>query len=95
MLKGSEIGRFELLPGSELAIPTAKADKNFQGQQTREPAFGLPALWIPAEKVDAAARLDIRCVDSVNVIGTHFSELVGQHASECSRGKTRRRSATG
>ncbi len=82
MLKGSEIGRFELLPGNELAIPTANANKNFQGQTTREPAFGLPALWIPAEKVDASRAAGYTVVDTVNVIGTHFSELIGRHASE-------------
>ena len=82
LLKGSEIGRYELLPGSELALPTVKADKSFPGQQTREPAFGLPALWIPADKVDAARAAGHTVVDAVNVIGTHFSELLRQYSSE-------------
>ncbi len=82
MLKGSEIGRYELLPGSELALPTAKADKSFPGQQTREPAFGLPALWIPVDKVEAARAAGHTVVDPVNVIGTHLSELIRQHATE-------------
>jgi flagellar biosynthesis protein FlhA len=82
LLKGSEIGRYELLPGSELALPTAKADKSFPGQQTREPAFGLPALWIPVDRVDAARAAGHTVVDPVNIIGTHLSELVRQHASE-------------
>lgn len=82
MLKGSEIGRYELLPGSELAVPTANAKKDFAGQATREPAFGLPALWIPADRVDAARSAGYTIVDAVNVIGTHFSELVKQHTSE-------------
>ena len=82
LLKGSEIGRYELLSGSELAVPTAKAQKDFAGQQTREPAFGLPALWVPADKVDAARGSGYTIVDTVNVIGTHFSELVKQHTSE-------------
>src|SRR3954447_5706736 len=82
LLKGSEIGRYELMPGSELALPTAKADKSFPGQQTREPAFGLPALWIPVDKVDAARAAGHTVVDAVNVIGTHFSELLRQYSSE-------------
>lgn len=82
LLKGSEIGRYEILPGSELAIPTAKADKNFSGQQTREPAFGLPALWVPGERVDAARSAGYTVVDPVNIVGTHFAELVRQYASE-------------
>ncbi len=82
LLKGSEIGRYELMPGSELAIPTSKADKNFSGQQTREPAFGLPALWIPGDKVDLARGAGYTVVDAVNILGTHLAELVRQHASE-------------
>jgi flagellar biosynthesis protein FlhA len=82
LLKGSEIGRYELLPGSELAIPTSKADKKFSGQQTREPAFGLPALWIAADKVDAARGAGYTVVDAVNILGTHLAELVRQHSSE-------------
>jgi flagellar biosynthesis protein FlhA len=82
LLKGSEIGRYELLPGSELAIPTNKADKNFPGQQTREPAFGLPALWITSDKVDAARGAGYTVVDAVNVMGTHLAELVRQYAAE-------------
>jgi flagellar biosynthesis protein FlhA len=82
MLKGSEIGRFELLSGSELAVPTANAKKDFAGQQTREPAFGLPALWVPTDRVDAARSAGYTIVDAVNVVGTHFSELVKQHMSE-------------
>ncbi len=82
MLKGTEIGRYELLPGNELAVPTANAKKDFSGQQTREPAFGLPALWVPTDRVDAARNSGYTIVDAVNVIGTHFSELVKQHTSE-------------
>ena len=82
LLKGSEIGRYELLPGCELAIPTNKADKNFQGEPTREPAFGLPALWVPSDKVDAARLAGYSVVDAVNVIGTQLSELVRYHSGE-------------
>ena len=82
LLKGAEIGRYELLPGCELALPTAKADKSFGGQGTHEPAFGLPALWIPVDRVDAARAAGHTVVDPVNIIGTHFSELVRQHAGE-------------
>jgi flagellar biosynthesis protein FlhA len=82
LLKGSEIGRYELLPGCELAIPTNKADKNFQGEATREPAFGLPALWVPADRVDAARLAGYSVVDPVNVMGTQLSELVRLYAGE-------------
>jgi flagellar biosynthesis protein FlhA len=82
LLKGTELSRYELLPGSELAIPTAKADKTFQGQQTKEPAFGLPALWVPNDRVDAARTAGYTVVDAVNVLGTHFSETIRRYAHE-------------
>ena len=82
LLKGSEIGRYELLSGSELAVPTTNAQKNFPGQQTHEPAFGLPALWVPADRMDAARGAGYTVVDSVNVVGTHFAELVKKYTSE-------------
>jgi flagellar biosynthesis protein FlhA len=82
LLKGSELSRYEVLPGSELAIPTAKADKTFQGQHTREPAFGLPALWVPTDRVDAARAAGYTVVDAVNILGTHFSETIRRYAHE-------------
>jgi flagellar biosynthesis protein FlhA len=82
LLKGSEIGRYELLPGCELAIPTNKADKNFPGEPTREPAFGLPALWIPSDRIDAARLAGYSVVDAVNVMGTQLSELMRLYAGE-------------
>lgn len=82
LLKGIEVSRYELLPGSELAVPTAKADNSFQGQQTREPAFGLPALWVPAERAEAARAAGYTVVDAVNVMGTHFSEVIRRYAFE-------------
>jgi len=82
LLKGTELSRYELLPGNELAIPTAKADKTFQGQQTKEPAFGLPALWVPNDRVDAARSSGYTVVDAVNILGTHFSETIRRYAHE-------------
>jgi len=82
LLKGTELSRYELLPGNELAIPTVKADKTFQGQQTKEPAFGLPALWVPSDRVDAARGAGYTVVDAVNILGTHFSETIRRFAHE-------------
>lgn len=82
LLKDSEIGRFELLQGNDLAVPTSRADRTFPGQQTKEPAFRLPALWIPSDRVDAARAAGYTVVDTVNVIGTHLSESIRRHCCE-------------
>src|ERR1017187_7453144 len=53
-LKGVEISRYELPQGCELAIPTGHGQTPLEGQATREPAFGMSALWIPAERAERA-----------------------------------------
>jgi flagellar biosynthesis protein FlhA len=82
LLKGVEISRYELPQGSELAIPTGRGDTSIQGQATREPAFGMPALWVPAERVEKARQAGYTVVDAVSVLGTHLGELIRRYAHE-------------
>jgi flagellar biosynthesis protein FlhA len=81
-LKGVEISRFELPQGCELAIPTGVGSVAVEGQATREPAFGMAALWIPAERAEKARHSGYTVVDPVSVLGTHLSELIRRHAHE-------------
>ncbi len=82
LLKGAEIGRYEMPPGCELAIPLGKNDPPPGGKQTKEPAFGMTGWWIPADQSDAARRKGFTVVDSVSVMGTHLSELIRRHSHE-------------
>jgi flagellar biosynthesis protein FlhA len=82
LLKGVEISRYELPQGCELAIPTGRGDTTIEGQPTREPAFGMPALWIPAERVERAHQAGFTVVDAVSVLGTHLAEVIRRHAHE-------------
>lgn len=82
LLKGAEIGRFELPAGCDLAIPPAGSACPVAGTPTREPAFGLEALWIPAEQADRARSAGCTVVDPVSVLGTHLSELIRRHCHE-------------
>jgi len=81
-LKGVEIARYELTQGCELAIPTGPGAVAVEGQATREPAFGMNALWIPAERAERARNCGYTVVDGVSVLGTHLAELVRRHAHE-------------
>lgn len=81
-LKGVEISRYELPPGSELAIPSGSGEVAIQGQATREPAFGMNALWIPAETAERARNAGYTVVDGVSVLGTHLAEVIRRHAHE-------------
>jgi flagellar biosynthesis protein FlhA len=82
LLKGAEIGRYELPPGCELAIPVGKGDPPAGGKATKEPAFGMTGWWVPAEQADAARRKGFTVVDAVSVMGTHLSEMVRRYAHE-------------
>jgi flagellar biosynthesis protein FlhA len=82
LLKGVEISRYELPQGCELAIPIGRGDTTIEGQPTREPAFGMPALWISADRVGKAHQSGFTVVDAVSVLGTHLAEVIRRHAHE-------------
>ena len=82
LLKGAEIARFELQPGTELAINPGQAQGKLEGADCREPAFGLPALWIAPSEVDKARVMGYTVVDAANVVATHLTELIRTHAHE-------------
>ena len=82
-LKGVELARYELLAGCELAIPPrGEPSATIGGTKTTEPAFGMPALWIPSHNADTARESGYTIVDPVSVMGTHLAELVRRHAFE-------------
>lgn len=83
LLKGSEIGRFEMMPNRELAIhPGGSSAQPLDGIATKEPAFGIQAVWIPSDQADSARAKGYTVVDTVSVLGTHLSELIRRHAFE-------------
>jgi flagellar biosynthesis protein FlhA len=81
-LKGVEIARYEIPAGCELAIAVGKPTRQIEGVATREPAFGIPALWVPADRVEMAKDAGYTVVDPVTVMGTHISEFVKRYAHE-------------
>ena len=89
LLKGAEIARYEMQQNSELAIhagPAAAAlpsgERLLEGVTTREPAFGIPAVWIPQESADQARAKGYTVVDGASVLATHLTELIRRHAHE-------------
>jgi flagellar biosynthesis protein FlhA len=81
-LKGAEIARYELAAGCELAVSSGARKASLETMPTNEPAFGLPACWIPFEKAEEARAAGYTVVDSLSVIGTHFLEAVKRYAHE-------------
>jgi flagellar biosynthesis protein FlhA len=90
-LKGVEISRYELPQGCDLAIPTSPSAPPMEGQATRDPAFGMSAIWIPHDRAERARHSGYTVVDGVSVLGTHLTEVIRRHAHELfSRQDTKR-----
>jgi flagellar biosynthesis protein FlhA len=81
-LKGVEISRYELAHGCELALRSDDKSEKIEGISTREPAFGIPAVWISPDRVEEARRSGYTVVDTISIIGTHLGEIVRRHAHE-------------
>ena len=81
-LKGMEIARGELMLDHFLAMNSGTVFEEIPGIETVEPAFGLPALWIPEGQREQAELNGYTVVDAVSVLATHLTEIIKQHASE-------------
>ena len=82
LLKGVELTRYELNSGMELAIHPGNQAPKIDGISTREPAFGIAAVWVSPENVDRARTAGYTIVDPISVLGTHLGEIVRRHAYE-------------
>ena len=76
LLGGQEIARGKIEPGHVLALDGGLASGKLSGKETVDPAFGLPAWWIPESGQDEAEMLGYTVIDATSVLVTHFSEVV-------------------
>jgi flagellar biosynthesis protein FlhA len=81
-LKGVSVAGGEMLPGYFMAMNPGTATETIKGVTTKEPAFGLPATWIPEAKKEQAQIAGYTVVDCTTVMATHISEMIKRHAHE-------------
>jgi flagellar biosynthesis protein FlhA len=81
-LKGVEMGAGEAFPGMFLAINPGRVSGPLAGNPTKDPAFGLPAVWIESGVRDQAHIMGYTVVDAGTVIATHLNHLILSHAAE-------------
>ena len=81
-IKGNTVARGELLLNHYLAMSPGIEDASVVGIETREPAFGLPALWIDEEVKERAELAGYTIVDPPSVVATHLTEIIKRHAHE-------------
>lgn len=82
LLKGVEIGQGEAFPGSLLAINPGRVVGQLPGTATKDPAFGLPAVWIETSLREQAQAFGYTVVDASTVTATHLNHLILSHAAE-------------
>jgi flagellar biosynthesis protein FlhA len=81
-LNGAIMGEGEVYPDRDLAIESGRTFGKVQGIQTKDPAFGLDAVWIEASQRDYAQTLGYQVVDVSTVVATHLSEILQSNAHE-------------
>ncbi|MDI3327192.1 MAG: flagellar biosynthesis protein FlhA [Alicyclobacillaceae bacterium] len=81
-IRGSEVARGRLMLDHYLAMSPGVDDPQVKGIETREPAFGLPALWIRPEMKERAELSGYTVVDPPSVVATHLTEVLKRHAHE-------------
>jgi flagellar biosynthesis protein FlhA len=82
VLNGVVRGKGDIKSGRELAINPGKVYGELEGIPTKEPAFGLEAVWIDPSQRDYARTLGYTVVDPATAIATHLNKVLRESASE-------------
>ncbi len=82
LVKGVKVAGGELSVDQFLAIDPGTTSEKIEGLETREPAYGLPAVWITKDKKERAQLIGYTVVDNSTTIATHLSEVIKHHAHE-------------
>jgi len=82
LIRGVEMAAGEMMVNHLLAMDPGDVNQTIDGIPTREPAFNLPAIWIPVEREEDAKFAGYTVVDTSTVIATHITEVVRNNAYE-------------
>jgi flagellar biosynthesis protein FlhA len=79
---GAPVGESEVFPDRELAINPGQVSGTLPGTATKDPAFGLEAIWIEKTRREQAQAQGYTVVDASSVVATHLSHLLQSHSHE-------------
>ena len=82
LIKGNQVASAEILVDHFLAMNPGNITTKINGVETREPAFNLPAIWIPAAQREEAMMAGYTVVDPATVIATHLTEVFRRHLAD-------------
>jgi flagellar biosynthesis protein FlhA len=81
-IRGTEVAKGQLMANRFLAINSSGSRDTLPGTSTKEPTFGLPAVWIEESSKPQAERSGYTVVDLPSVMATHLTEVIRSHAAE-------------
>ncbi|MGH1466634.1 MAG: flagellar biosynthesis protein FlhA [Cognatishimia sp.] len=81
-IHGIETARGELRPGAMMVIEPGGAQIDLPGERTREPTFGLNAVWVDQSRASEAEARGMTVVDPESVVTTHLTEIIKEHMPE-------------
>ena len=82
LIKGNQVASAEILVDHFLAMDPGNVTTHINGIETREPAFNLPAIWIPESQREEAMLAGYTVVDPATVIATHLTEVFKRHLAD-------------
>jgi len=82
LIKGNQVAAAEILVDHFLPTDPGNVNRQIAGVETREPAFNLPALWIPESQREEAMMAGYTVVDPATVIATHLTEVFRRHLGD-------------
>lgn len=81
-LMGVAVAEAEVYPDRDMAINPGQVFGTLEGIKTKDPAFGLEAVWINASQKEQAQTLGYTVVDASTVVATHLNQILQQHTYE-------------
>lgn len=81
-IKGNVVAIYDLMPTMLLCMNPMGVNIDIEGIQTKEPTFGLDALWIHKDKVEEAELYGLTVVDPITILVTHLLEIIKSKSHE-------------
>ena len=81
-IRGIEAGRCKIRLGYYMCMNTGAVTEELKGEATRDPAFGMPAIWVPETARADAEQAGYAVVDPPTIVATHITEIIKNHAAE-------------
>ena len=81
-IEGIEAGHATIRLGYLMCMDTGAVVEPLKGEKTKEPAFGMDAIWLPEEQRSEAENAGYVVVDPPTIISTHITEIIRSHAAQ-------------